>query len=71
MSQFFFDSSPAFIEWDKTVAEIINTTFVFLGHPTVSCLLITVLFENGPKSKCEEKKLVGWSVFEVKQQLVC
>ena len=31
-SQFFFGSSHTGIEWDKSVAEIIITTFVFLGH---------------------------------------
>ena len=34
LSQKFFGSSPTVVEWDKIVAEIINTTFVFLGHPT-------------------------------------
>ena len=29
----FFGSSPAATEWDKIIAEIIHTTFVFLGHP--------------------------------------
>ena len=33
LSQIFFGSSPTGIEWDKIVAEIIITTFVFLGHP--------------------------------------
>ena len=33
LSQIFFGSSPTGIEWDKTVAEIIIKTFVFLGHP--------------------------------------
>ena len=33
LSQIFFGSSPIGIEWDKIVAEIIITTFVFLGHP--------------------------------------
>ena len=32
LSQSFFGSSPTGIEWDKSVAEIIITTFVFLGH---------------------------------------
>ena len=33
LSQIFFGSSPTGIEWDKVVAEIIITTFVFLRHP--------------------------------------
>ena len=33
LSQIFFGSSPTGIEWDKTVAEIIIKTFVFLGRP--------------------------------------
>ena len=33
LSQIFFGSSPTGIEWDKIVAEIIITTFVFLRHP--------------------------------------
>ena len=33
LSQIFFGSSPIGIEWDKIVAEIIITTFVFLRHP--------------------------------------
>ena len=33
LSQIFFGSSPIATEWDKIVAEIIHTTFVFLGHP--------------------------------------
>ena len=33
LSQNFFGSSPTVVEWDKIVAEIINTTFVFMGHP--------------------------------------
>ena len=36
LSQFFFGSSPIATEWDKIVAEIIHTTFVFLRHPTHS-----------------------------------
>ena len=35
--QIFFGSSPAATEWDKIVAEIIHTTFVFLGHPRTPC----------------------------------
>ena len=35
LSQNFFGSSPVATDWDKTVAEIIHTTFVFLGHPRV------------------------------------
>ena len=35
MSQIFFGSSPTGIEWDKIVAEIIITNFVFLRHPNV------------------------------------
>ena len=31
----FFGSSPAATEWDKIIAEIIHTTFVFLGHPNI------------------------------------
>ena len=31
----FFGSSPIATEWDKIVAEIIHTTFVFLRHPNV------------------------------------
>ena len=34
LSQIFFGSSPVATDWDKTVAEIIHTTFVFLGHPS-------------------------------------
>ena len=33
LSQILFGSSPIATDWDKTVAEIIHTTFVFLGHP--------------------------------------
>ena len=33
LSQIFFGSSPIATEWDKIVAEIIHTTFVFLRHP--------------------------------------
>ena len=33
VSQIFFGSSLGATEWDKTVAEIIHTTFLFLGHP--------------------------------------
>ena len=33
LSQIFFGSSPTAIYWDKIGADIINTTFVFLGHP--------------------------------------
>ena len=36
LSQIFFGSSPTGIEWDKIVAEIIITTFVFLGHPSAA-----------------------------------
>ena len=36
LSQIFFGSSPTGIEWDKIVAGIIITTFVFLGHPRTS-----------------------------------
>ena len=36
LSQFFFGSSPIATEWDKIVAEIIHTTFVFLRHPKPS-----------------------------------
>ena len=39
LSQIFFGSSPTGIEWDKTVAEIIIKTFVFLGHPWRTCFL--------------------------------
>ena len=35
LSQIFFGSSPIATEWDKIVAEIIHTTFVFLRHPKV------------------------------------
>ena len=35
LSQIFFGSLPTGIEWDKIVAEIIITTFVFSGHPTL------------------------------------
>ena len=38
LSQIFFGSSPVATDWDKTVAEIIHTTFVFLGHPTLTTL---------------------------------
>ena len=38
LSQKFFGSSPTGIEWDKSVAEIIIKTFVFLGHPSGPCL---------------------------------
>ena len=34
LSQIFCGSSPTGIEWDKIVAEIIITTFFFLGHPS-------------------------------------
>ena len=33
LSQIFFGSSPIATEWDKIVAKIIHTTFVFLRHP--------------------------------------
>ena len=33
LPQFVVGSSPVASEWDKIVAEIIHTTFVFLGHP--------------------------------------
>ena len=33
LSQIFFGSSPIATEWDRIVAKIIHTTFVFLGHP--------------------------------------
>ena len=33
MSQIVFGSSLGSTEWNKTVAEIIHTIFVFLGHP--------------------------------------
>ena len=36
----FFGSSPIATEWDKIVAEIINTTFVFLGHPRGGAIII-------------------------------
>ena len=36
LSQIFFGSSPIATEWDKIVAEIIHTTFVFLRHPNIS-----------------------------------
>ena len=29
----FVGVSPVATDWDKTVAEIIHTPFVFLGHP--------------------------------------
>ena len=29
----FVGRSPVVIEWDKIVAEIVNTNFVFFGHP--------------------------------------
>ena len=32
----FFGSLPAPTEWDKIVAEIVRTTFVFLGHPNTT-----------------------------------
>ena len=38
MSKKFFGSSPTLIEWDKLVAEIIDTTFVFMGHPNVTAI---------------------------------
>ena len=41
LSQIFFGSSPTGIEWDKIVAEIIITTFVFLRHPRTTHLLTT------------------------------
>ena len=34
LSQIFFGSSPTVMEWDKIVAEIIDTLFVFFGHPS-------------------------------------
>ena len=37
--KFFFGSSPTVVEWDKIVAEIINTTFVFMGHPREGCMI--------------------------------
>ena len=33
--QIFFGRSLGATEWEKTVAEIIHTAFVFLGHPRV------------------------------------
>ena len=39
LSQIFFGSSPVATEWDKIVAEIIHTTFVFLRHPNCSAKL--------------------------------
>ena len=36
LSQSFFGSSPVATDWDKTVAEIVHITFVFLGHPRLS-----------------------------------
>ena len=39
LSQTFFGSSPLVIYWDKIGAEIINTTFVFLGHPKERALI--------------------------------
>ena len=42
LSQIFFGSSLIATEWDKIVAEIIHTTFVFLR------LFFLVLFENNP-----------------------
>ena len=36
VSNFFFGSSLVATEWDKIVAEIIHTTFVFLRHPNLS-----------------------------------
>ena len=38
LSQIFFGSSLIATEWDKIVAEIIHTTFVFLGHPSLPSL---------------------------------
>ena len=38
LSQIFFGSSPTGIEWDEIVAEIIITTFVFLGHPRLAVM---------------------------------
>ena len=35
LSQIFFGSSLIATEWDKIVAEIIQKTFVFLGHPNL------------------------------------
>ena len=40
LSQIFFGSSPTGIEWDKIVAEIIITTFVFLRHPKLASWLL-------------------------------
>ena len=37
LSQIFFGSSPIATDWDKIVAEIIHTTFVFLRHPKGVC----------------------------------
>ena len=36
LSRKMFGSSPRGIEWEKIVAEIIITTFVFLRHPIVA-----------------------------------
>ena len=33
LSENLFGSSPVATQWDKIVAEIFHTTFVFLGHP--------------------------------------
>ena len=38
LSAIFFGSSPADTKWDKIVAEIIQTIFIFLGHPIEGCL---------------------------------
>ena len=35
----FFCSPPEATEWDKIVADIIHTTFVFLEHPNIFCFL--------------------------------
>ena len=47
LSQIFFGSSPLDTDWDKTVAEIIHTTFVFLGHPNIRHITdMILLFSN-------------------------
>ena len=49
LSQIFLGSSLGATEWDKTVAEIIYTTFVFLGHPNLQFEKLEMLVVPGIK----------------------
>ena len=44
LSEIFFGSSPAATQWDKIVAEICHTTFVFLGHPVANMIFFMKSF---------------------------